>query len=106
MSSGDKRKLPWAKLVLSLKNKATYLSAESHYVLPECVGLALICLPPLLHMHTLPAPQGGSPPALGHQKLWCMAGCTVLGPRCVDQSTGRAGPLTRAIGQETDSLVC
>lgn len=46
--------------------KGTHLPAEGHDVLPESFGLTLVCLPPLLHMHTLPAPQGCDSPALGH----------------------------------------
>lgn len=35
--------------------KGAHLPAEGHDVLPESLGLTLICLPPLLHMHTFSA---------------------------------------------------
>lgn len=47
------------------------LPAEGHSVLPEGLGLTLICLPPLLHVHTFPVPQGCDTLVLGHQE-WGM----------------------------------
>lgn len=35
--------------------RGAHLPAEGHDVLPESLGLTLICLPPLLHMHTFSA---------------------------------------------------
>jgi len=96
--TGEARRGPPPRETSSKTSSAnTHLPAEGHDVFPQGLGLSLVRLPPLLHVHALPPLEGLEALALRHVLLWGMAGHAVLGLELVEQGASRTVPLARPL---------